>query len=495
MSEPEHSVPLQKETCVKQSPSSYIFRVPNLPLIGPVLDRVTINLLPDDVLLEIFVSYKNDRANQKSFTWTWTIPIQVCRRWRHLIFESPRSLDIQLVCTATTPTGRLLDFMPPFPITVFCSSLSLYSRMVGVENLITALERQDRTSHIYIYDIYRSELPELIAIMDKPRPILTKFALMMTDYHSTPVLPKTFLGGSAPSLRSFTLAGVQFPTFLEFILSSIHIIDLALYGVGYISPEVMASCLAALPNLCSFHIQSLSPLSHAVQEITPPLTRAALPALTHFSFHGASEYFETLVAKIDTPVLKRLFITFFIPTLEIPRLYGFVNLIESLGPFDRADIEVSDVEIKMACGSPTRFKLAFACQVQGRPLSLMTQILSHQLLLLSHVEQLEIREHPWAIEDPVMDSPSLLELFRLFIDVKSLYISGKLVATVAVALKELTMEKAKDVFPALCNVYLEGLQSSGSVQELINPFVAFRQLSDHPIVIQSWERQLSDDDS
>jgi hypothetical protein len=367
--------------------------------------------------------------------------------------------------------------------------------MAGVENLITALERRDRTSHIYIYDIHRSELPELIAVMDKPCPILTNFALMMTDYESRPVLPKTFLGGSAPSLRTLTLAGIEFPTFPEFMLSSTHIVDLSLYDVGYISPEVMASCLAALPKLRSFHIQSLSPLSHTVQNITPPLTRAALPALIHFSFHGASEYFETLVAQIDTPMLKRLFITFFVPTLEIPRLYGFLNLIESLGPFDRADIEVSDVEIKMGCGSPTRFKLAFECQVQGRPLSLMTRILNHQLRLLSHVEQLEIRELPWAIEDPVMDSSSLLELFRLFIDVKSLYISGKLVATVSVALKELTMENAKDVFPALCNVYLEGLQSSGSVQELINPFVASRQLSDHPVVIQSWERQLSNDDS
>ena len=318
---------------------------------------------------------------------------------------------------------------------------------------------------------------------------------MMTGYESRPVLPKTFLGGSAPSLRTFTLVGVQFPTFPEFILSSTHIVDLSLHDVGNISPEVMASCLAALPKLRSFHIQSPSPLSHTVQNLTPPPTRAALPALIHFSFYGASEYFEALVAQIDTPILKRLFITFLIPTLEIPRLYSFVDLIESLGPFDRADMAISDREIKMACESPTRFKLAFKCQVKGRPLSLMAQILSHQLRLLSHVEQLEIREHPWAIEDPVMDSPSLLELFHLFIDVKSLYISGKLVTTAAVALKELTMEKAKDVFPALCNVYLEGLQSSGSIQELINLFVAFRQLSDHPVVIQSWERQLPDDDS
>ena len=367
--------------------------------------------------------------------------------------------------------------------------------MVGVENLITALERGDRTSLICISDIHRSELRRLIAVMNNPCPILTHFSLMATKCDSEPVLPETFLGGSAPSLRSFSLAGVQFPTFPEFILSSTHIVYLSLYRVGYISPEVMASCLAALPKLSSFILRSRSPLSHTFQKSAPPLTRAVLPALAYFSFYGFSQYFEALGSRIDTPMLKRLSITFFISALGIPRLHSFVNRIESLGPFGRADMEVSDGKIEMNLGSPTRFKLAFECEVQDWQVSLMTQVFSQQLRLLSRVEQLEIREPSWEVGDPVIDSSLLLELFRLFIAVKSLYLSEKLVATVAAALKELTVEKAMEVFPALCNLYLDGLQSSGSGQELINSFVASRQLSGQPVVIRSWERQLSDDNS
>jgi len=363
--------------------------------------------------------------------------------------------------------------------------------MAGVENLITALERRDRTSQIYISDIQPSELP-LIAVMNKPYPILTTFSLMMTTYDS--VLPKTFLGGSAPSLRSFTLTDIQFPTFPEFILSSTHIVYLSLCRVGYISPEVMASCLAALPKLRFFLIQSQSPLTHTSKQNAPPLTFAVLPALTHLFFYGVSQYFEALVAQMDTPILKRLSLTFPISALDIPRLHGFVDRIESLGPFGRANMEISGWGIEMTLGSPTRFKLAFQCEVQDRKVSLMTEVFSQQLGLLSHVEQLEICVPSWEDNDLVINS-SLLELFRLFIAVQSLYVSEKLVATVAAALKELTVERVMEVFPALCNLYLEGLRSSGSVQELINPFVASRRLSGHPIIIQSWERQRADDNS
>jgi hypothetical protein len=386
--------------------------------------------------------------------------------------------------------------MPPFPITVYCFLCSFYyseSQKKSVENVITALERRDRISEIYFSDVRHSQIPDLAALMDKPCPILESFSLRTSGFVLQAVLPKTFLGGSAPSLRSFTLAGVQFPTFPEFILSSSHIDDLSLSRVGYISPEVMVSCLAAMPKLRSFILRSQSPPSHIVQKGAPPQTRAVLPALTRFAFHGLNEYFETLAAQMDTPILKRLSIALVIPALEIPRLYGFVNLMESLGPFDRADMEVSNRRIKITLGSPTRFDLAFECKVQG-PLSLMTQILSHQLRLLSHVEQLEIREYTWVSEDLVIDPSLLLELFSLFMDVKSLYISGKLVATVAAALKELTKERAMDAFPTLCNLYLEGLQSSGFVQELINTFVASRQLSDQAVVAQSWERQPPDGD-
>jgi hypothetical protein len=260
----------------------------------------------------------------------------------------------------------------------------------------------------------------------------------------------------------------------------------------------MASCLAALPKLKYFRIGSRSPLPHITQKSAPTLPRAVLPALTHFSFQGVSEYFEALVTRIDAPVLKRLSIAFSISTLEIPQIHHFVNHIENLGPFGRAYMEFSVREIEMTLGSSTsaQFRLALECEVQDWIMASMIQIFSQQLRLLSHVEQLEIRGPQWGVMVPFIDSSLWLRLFHLFIAVKSLYVSDMLVPTVSVALKRLTPERTMDseVFPELRNLYLEGLKSSGFVPESPGSFFASRQLSGHPVVIENWERQLSLDD-
>jgi hypothetical protein len=63
VSELEPSVLLHEEIRVNRSPSSYIVQSPETTANYPVLDRVTIDMLSDDVLLEIFDFYKDDRAN------------------------------------------------------------------------------------------------------------------------------------------------------------------------------------------------------------------------------------------------------------------------------------------------------------------------------------------------------------------------------------------------------------------------------------------------
>jgi hypothetical protein len=47
----------------------------------------------------------------------------------------------------------------------------------------------------------------------------------------------------------------------------------------------------------------------------------------------------------------------------------------------------------------------------------------------------------------------------------------------------------QEVLPALQNIFLEGLQPSGPVQEDLGKFVAARQLSGHPIAVSPWERE------
>ena len=360
----------------------------------------------------------------------------------------------------------------------------------SVESIIAAVEHgYDRISHISITDISGPALETLATAMQQSLPTLQVFDLMSCD-KSVPVLPETFLGGSAPILQTFALDGIPFPTFPKFILSSTHIRTLFMLDIpefGYISPNAMAACLAALLNLEDLSIGFRSPLSRPPQITQPPHTRIVLPALTQLSFCGASEYLEDFVARIDTPFLNRLNLAFFMDLIfEIPRLRHFISRAGRLKPFDQleARMEFYYGKIQMSVGS---FELQIRCERPDRQLSSVVQIFGQQLPLLSHVEKIEIFQSPsvdieW-IDNPDMDSSLWTELFHLFIAVQSLRISEKLAPPIAAALHELTGERIMEVLPVLHSLSLEAHGASASVPEGIRSFVTSRQQSNHPVAM------------
>ena len=451
-----------------------------------------IDMLTDNVLLEIFDFYKEDNMffirAAWIYTWRWKTLIQVCRRWRCVIFGSPLRLDLRLVCTDRTPTRTSLDIWPPFPISIDCSD---EVDAKGVESIIAAVEQgRDRISNIAIA-IQGSAIGKLAVAMQQPLPALTDFCLASYD-QLVPDLPETFLGGSAPLVETFSLHGIPFPKFPQFIASSTHIRSLYITDIphsGYIPPNAMVACLAALPNLEVLQIGSRSPLSRPSQITPPPRTRIVLPALTKLSFWGVSEYFEDFVARINTPLLDRLDITFFMDLIfDIPRLRHFIGRAEKLEPFDQANVVFYDRNV-WSIGFSHRFGMEIRCQRPDWQLSSMVQIFGQQLPLLSHVEQLEIIQYPhsnieWT-DNPDIGSSLWLELFHLFIALQSLRVSEKLVPPVAAALQELTDERTMEVLPVLHSLFLEGLEPSGPVPEAIQSFVAARQLSDHHVAVQS----------
>jgi hypothetical protein len=450
-----------------------------------------IDILPDNVLLEIFCFYKQD-TYFAPFSWRWITLIHVCRRWRRIIFGSPRRLDLRLVCSQKTPVRRSLNIWPPFPISLF-SYIDQTMNEECLENVIAALKHRDRISAIQISDGIRgSALQKSIAAMLEPFPVLTWCIL---DSRNNPVsLPETFLGGSAPHLESFQLRRIPFPTFPSFILSSTQIQRLSLDDIphsGYISPNVMATCLAALPNLTQLLIGFQSPLSRPVEIAPPPLTRAVFPALTSLDFRGVSEYCEDFLGRIEGPHLFSCSMMFFMDLVfDIPQLHNFINrtLPERV---NRTSMEFTGLGIRIIFGV---FQLVIKCERLDWQLSSMTQILSQQLPFLSHVDHFEICEPVYSNsrirweDDPDMDPLQWLELFRLLIAVQSLYVSERLVHRVAAALKELTGEMAMEVLPALHSLWLKRLEPSGPVQDAIKSFVTARQQTSHPVVVQPWER-------
>jgi len=104
--------------------------------------RVTINTLPDDDLLNIFDFCRADGINKFVITWEWEALVQVCRRWRHLIFASPRGLDLRLVCTRGTPVQEMLDIWPAIPIIILDHSHPTPD--LPISNVVAALEHRRR---------------------------------------------------------------------------------------------------------------------------------------------------------------------------------------------------------------------------------------------------------------------------------------------------------------------------------------------------------------
>ena len=64
--------------------------------------QATIGLFPDFVLLEIFDFYVG-QAPEESLEGIemWIALVRMCRKWRDVIFRSPRHLKLHLLCTDT----------------------------------------------------------------------------------------------------------------------------------------------------------------------------------------------------------------------------------------------------------------------------------------------------------------------------------------------------------------------------------------------------------
>ena len=135
------------------------------------------------------------------------------------------------------------------------------------------------------------------------------------------------------------------------------------------------------------------------------------------------------------------------------------------------------------------------CTVSEWQLSSLEQVCSSSLPPLSTLEDLYIHEDPYwrpHWQDDV-DNTLWLDLLRSFVAVKSLYLSEEFVPRIAPALQELVGGRTAEVLPTLENIFLEGLQPSGPLEEGIEKFVAARQLTNRPVTVSHWDKSESDE--
>ena len=460
---------------------------PPTPPLAEKSAKLMIHVLPDDVLLEIFDLCRG--SNEYCTQRVWKPLVHVCRRWRHIIFAAPRHLHMLLVCDIKMPMRKSLDTWPSLPIAISYSPQD----KEGAENVIAAFERPSRISWIAFNKLTNPVLEQFVHVMQKPLPALMGLHLQSLD-EMAPVVPDAFLGGSAPELKNIFLDGVAFPALPRLAASATHLTKLRLQRIpdtGYIEPEVMAACLTALPKLEELHIGLQSPRSRPLR-IRPPLpTRTNLLALTYFVFRGDSTYLEDLIARIRAPYLDSFNIWFFMDFIfVIPKLHNFISSAERLKQPKRAHLELYPWSVRIALGLPTSLELGTRCDRSEERVSWMVRLCNALSLHLSDVEYLDIigdADSQVELQDGMV-SMRWLGLFRSFTTVRGLYISNELGPHVAHALQGLEGRRATEVLPSLRKLFFGGLEPYGLVEKAIEPFVAARRLSDHPVVVEPWDQ-------
>ena len=459
---------------------------------------MTIDILPDEALLEIFSFYLAEASKRIE---PWLPLVHVCRRWRSIIFASPRRLNVGVFYTHRTQVKVMLDTWPNLPIHI---SAHLYKtwRWLGGNNVIAALEHTDRICQIQLSGP-GSQLEGILLAMQKPFPALTSLDILCSDNNDLEAmagLPQAFLGGSAQHLRSCKLWEVEFPGIWKLLSTANHLVTLILWDIPhsmYASPEEMATYLSTMPNLESLSISFRSPQSihnwhDQPNRLHSPLTRVVLPSLTKFEFQVVSEYMEDFVSRIDVPLLDSVDITFFDqPIFHTSRLHDFLAHFEKFKAPSRGGLVFWGAS---SIGFELELKLGFLsfgipCGELSRQVSSMAQLCGSSLRLPSALKRLDVRSGFSLVLDgqDEVENSQWLDLLHPFTGLKDLHLGKGLVLGIALALQELAGGRVAEVLPALQNLFIQGLEPSGPIQEALGKFAAARQLSGLPVVVHSWD--------
>ena len=478
-------------------------------------------MLAGDILLEIFDFYLDEdvdenigqASSEKQRIEEWITLAHVCRRWRNVVFQSPLRLNLRLLCTHKSRARDILDIWPaPLPLIIHKIDNNFDDESSNVDNIIAALEHNDRVCKIQLCWFSSSQFgyAKDSAAMQKPFPELIDLQLGPyihdgpVSKSTEPILPDSFLGGTAPHLRLLEFDGVQFPGLPKLLLSATHLVVLALYNIspsGYVTPEVMTTSLSALTSLESLFLHFRYPRPRpapAGRRLLPtPLSRSILPSLTKIRFKGVSEYLEEILSRIDAPRLDELKIIFFNQIIfDLPQLFQLISRRPTLSAPEKALVAFKYEAVIVKFPSQTSgydvFTVKIRCTVPEWQLSSLEQVCTSFLPPVSTLEDLYIFE---AREDPPrwqgdVENTLWLDLLRSFAAVKNLYISKEFVPRISPALRELVegSSTTTDVLLTLEKIFLEGFQTSEPLHEGIEKFVDARRLAGHPVALSRWDK-------
>ncbi|KAI0272997.1 hypothetical protein BGY98DRAFT_143051 [Russula aff. rugulosa BPL654] len=226
------------------------------PVRGKRRRRVTIKMVPEDILLEIFDFYRHwaIKQNQErpwewqwrrlAREWEWRRLAQVCRKWRYVISLSPRRLDLRILCEYGSPIENVLYSWPTLPVVIRHNAVgSVWTYLLMPRNIMVALRHPDRLCEVNLSGVPSSWTGPIVEMLLKPCQALERIRITVKNATEPSILIQdAFLGGTAPHLREIELDGISFP-FVEIrrVLSSTdNLNELHLFKIphaAYFSPD------------------------------------------------------------------------------------------------------------------------------------------------------------------------------------------------------------------------------------------------------------------
>ena len=378
------------------------------------------------------------------------------------------------------PFLKTLDYWPTLPIAVsFGGSPELNPPAPEDEdNIMAVLKQSGRVSSINL--TVTSSLREKLSSIERPFSELEELVLLSRDSVQL-TLPSTFWWG--PHLRTLHFTRIALPALPQLLYSSRNLVDLQLHEVintWHIPPATLMNALSAMTQLQSLSLHFLSTANHIPSPL-PSGDRIILPVLTRLNFRGISAYLEGLVARINSPGLKDIEITFFYKRIfDVSKLSEFIDRIEIQKSHRRADVISSERAISISLtqpGAPTCFKVQVLCETLCGQVYSMAQICSHFSTLISRVEDLRINvTRPPSGQDNV-DSERWLDLIDSFTAVQWFHLAGNLSTNIVLALQP-SERWRKTVLPVLHKLCIrEPEPYDGSLRKAVVSFMYSRRLS------------------
>jgi hypothetical protein len=470
-------------------------------------NAVTINHLPNEMLLEIFDTFREgDRGfytDPQRTKFLCFILTHVCRRWRAIIFDSTTRLDLHITVGPERPRHLRTVLSGPLPIFIDYNFANIAMTKSSVWRLRSALKKHGRVRRIS-FSGPSAWFDEIFSATNCTFPLLESVDLYYL-YGQDLEIPGTFLGGpdlSKLRLQRLGLHHFPFKSISRLLLSASNLtrtltdLELNIDAFGIASPETtLLACLQGMPFLCRLNllIAQSTPLKYLSQPLPPQTTLknsiVPLTKLTWFHYLGHSGFLDAIVAGLSAPALSNakimLYDNMLSPIVHFPR---FINEMKK-------HWRIADVSFGWSCRfsfkQPERSWMHFelAPEPGGYPESVMQMsgALSSKLIF---VEELRI----FVSEKVVESGISWHKFFQHFPNVKVIQTGNADPSRLAVTLLQDFEKHVDDLafLPSLEEIkvgpYKFGRHESQSDSEdfelaVFDPFISARQQIGHPVKV------------